>query len=306
VTCPACRGGLAPWREVPGGEPSDPGRYALVRCASCGSAVTLGPPPDAEAYETGQYSTRVPRAAGLLGRVQGTATRQVVGWLRDAGLPRGARVLDVGAGRGRLVGALQAAGYDARGIEPSRRSAQLASQAGVAIERRDLFDHSDRDLDAVVLWHVLEHLDEPADALARAREWLGPRGLLLAGTPNIASWQARIGGDGWLHWDAPRHRVHFTAEGLCRLLERSGFEPVRVHHWVLDQNVHAMWMALLARMGMRPGFPFHFLKRNIDATPRDLAITALGIPLAPVAAALEAAAALSRRGGTIAVVARAV
>jgi hypothetical protein len=56
---------------------------------------------------------------------------------------------------------------------------------------------------------------------------------------------------------------------------------------------------------MRPGFPFHFLKRNIDARGRDLALTALGLPLIPVAALLESGAALTHRGGTVAVVARA-
>jgi hypothetical protein len=67
-----------------------------------------------------------------------------------------------------------------------------------------------------------------------------------------------------------------------------------------------MWFALLTRLGMRPGFPFHFLKRNIEARPRDVALTALGVPLIPVAALLEAGAALVHRGGTVAVVARAV
>jgi hypothetical protein len=136
------------------------------------------------------------------------------------------------------------------------------------------------------------------------RSWLRPGGLLLVGVPNAASLQAQIGGEGWLHWDAPRHRVHFTPSGLAALLERSGFEVVRTHHLVLEQNLHGMWMSLLVRMGMRPGFPFHFLKRNIDARPRDLALTAAGVPLLPVAGALELAAASLRRGGTIAAIAR--
>jgi SAM-dependent methyltransferase len=214
-------------------------------------------------------------------------------------------VLDVGAGPGRLVEALGAAGYDAHGIEPSRRSVALADAAGRHVEQRGISDHSDSGLDAAVMWHVLEHLDDAPAALATVRGWLRPGGLLLVGVPNAASLQAEIAGDNWFHWDVPRHRIHFTAKGLRVLLSRSGFELVAMHHWVLDQNLHAMWMAILTQMGMRPGFPFHFLKRNIDVTARDLAVSALGVPLVPAAVALEAAAALMRRGGTVAAVARA-
>jgi SAM-dependent methyltransferase len=303
--CPACGGGLVPWRSIPGGEPADEHEYELERCASCGSAVTDGGPPPVEAYESGQYSPDKPRMAGPVGLFQRFVTRQPVRFLRRAGLGDGARVLDVGAGPGRLVAALNDAGFDASGIEPSRRSAALAHQAGQPVERRDVLEHADSNLDAAVMWHVLEHLDDPPTALVTVRGWLRPGGLLLIGVPNLASMQAEVAGEGWLHLDAPRHRVHFTADGLRRLLVRSGFDVVRTHHLVLEQNVHAMWFALLTRLGMRPGFPFHFLKRNIDARPRDLALTVAGLPLIPVAAALEGGAALTRRGGTVAVVARA-
>jgi SAM-dependent methyltransferase len=214
-------------------------------------------------------------------------------------------VLDIGAGPGRLVSALNAAGYRAAGIEPSRRSTALAHQAGVPVERSDLFDHADSGLDAAVMWHVLEHVDDPPAGLVTVRAWLRPGGLLLVGVPNLASLQAEIAGEGWMHLDAPRHRMHFTADGLRRLLVRSGFEVVRTHHLVLEQNLHAMWFALLTRLGMRPGFPFHFLKRNIEASGRDIALTTLGLPLIPAAALLESGAALTHRGGTVAVVARA-
>jgi SAM-dependent methyltransferase len=305
LTCPACGGGLTLWRSVEGGEPSDPYQYGLSRCASCGTAVTEGDPPPAEAYEQGQYGLARPRAAGPIDRVQHVVARQPVRFLRRAGLADGARVLDVGAGPGRLVEALRAAGYEASGIEPSRRSAALAHQAGRDVERRGLDEHSDSGLDAAVMWHVLEHLDDPGAALATVRGWLAPGGLILVGVPNAASLQAEIGGDTWFHWDAPRHRVHFTADGARRLLGRSGFEVVRTHHLVIEQNLHGMWMAILGQMGMRPAFPFHFLKRNIDARPLDLALTALGVPLLPLALAAEGVAAGLRRGGTVAVVARA-
>ena len=264
----------------------------------------MGAPPPLDAYESGQYSFERPRLSGPIAAFQRAVTRQPLRYLERAGLARGARVLDVGAGSGRLVAALADRGYAATGIEPSGRSMARARAAALPVTQRDLFEHSDSALDAAVMWHVLEHIGDPAAALGAVRGWLKPKGLLLVGVPNLASLQAEIAGDGWLHYDAPRHRIHFTADGVRRLLLRSGFEIVRTHHLVLEHNIHAMWFALLTRLGMRPGFPFHYLKRNIDARPRDLALTAFGIPLISVAAALEGGAALVHRGGTVAVVAR--
>lgn len=285
------------------GEPADAREFPLLRCTSCASAVTGGDPPAPDAYEAGVYAPRSPRALPLVRALQRATVAQPVAILRAAGLRPGARVLDAGAGQGRLVEALARSGYAAEGIEPSQRSSAIARAAGRAVRPGRIEDHDDEGLDAVVLWHVLEHLDRPADALDRAYRWLRPGGLLLAGVPNIASLQARIGGAGWLHLDAPRHRVHFTPAGLDGLLARCRLEPLRTRHMVWEHNPAAMWMALLSRAGMAPGLPFHLLKRNARARPRDLALLAAGVPLVPVAVALELAAAAVRRGGTLACVA---
>ena len=294
-----------PWRRVPSGEPADPRTFELLRCRRCASAVTAGDPPGAEAYEQGVYAPGQPRAAALLRALQQLIALQPVAALGRAGLRRGGRVLDAGAGQGRLVGVLRRRGYDARGIEPSARSGEAARVAGLPVERETIEEHSDSGLEAVVLWHVLEHLDEPGVALRRVREWLEPGGLVLIGVPNAAALQAAVGGAGWLHWDAPRHRTHLTPQGLRALLRSAGFEPVRGEHMVWEHNPAGMWMALLTRAGMAPGLPFHLLKRNAKPRLRDIALLAAGVPLAPAALALELLASARRRGGTLAMVARA-
>jgi SAM-dependent methyltransferase len=281
---------------VEGGEPSDPHRYLLLRCECCRSAVTAGDPPAAEAYERGVYASAEPRARPLVRTLQRAMDAQVGRILRRAGVPAGGRVLDAGAGRGRLVADLRRRGYDARGIDPSGR--------GEGVTRASIGEHDDRELDAVVLWHVVEHLEDPLAALERVGGWVRPSGVVLVGVPNAGSRQARIGGPGWLHWDAPRHRVHLTPAGLAALLERARLEPGEVRHMVWEHNPAGMWMALLTRAGMAPGFPFHLLKRNVRPRARDLAMLAAGVPLAPLALGLEGAAAARGRGGTIAQVAR--
>ena len=302
-SCRACGGALAAWREVAAGEPDDPRRFQLLRCESCGSAVTAGDPPGAEAYETGVYAPGPPRALPAVRALQAATVGQPIRILRRTGTRRGARVLDAGAGSGRLVEALADAGFAAEGLEPSARSAGLAQAAGRAVRRQRIEDHNDAGVDAVVLWHVLEHLDDPLPVLEHVRGWLRPGGRLLVGVPNIDSDQARIAGAGWLHLDVPRHRSHFTPAGLDALLRRSGLEPLTTHHTVWEHNPAGMWMALLTRAGMAPGLPFHLLKRNARARPVDVALLAAGVPLLPVAVAMELFAAASRHGGTIAAVA---
>lgn len=45
----------------------------------------------------------------------------------------------------------------------------------------------DARFDTVVIGHVLEHVDDPRSLLVRARSWLSPDGVLLAGVPNARS-----------------------------------------------------------------------------------------------------------------------
>ena len=218
----------------------------------------------------------------------------------------GARLLDVGAGRGRFVASARGAGYCARGIEPSPRGVEAALRDGVGLHRAGWEDAEvePESLDAVIFWHVLEHLDDPAAAAARAATWLRPGGVLLAGVPNLDSWQARIGGDRWYHLDVPRHRMHFTPRGLDALLRRAGLQPQRTHHLLAEHNPFGMWQSAVSRLTETPSWLYHALKRNAPVWSRDAAITAAAVPLAPVAAIAELAAGLWRRGGTIAVVAR--
>jgi SAM-dependent methyltransferase len=164
-------------------------------------------------------------------------------------------------------------------------------------------EHEDAGLDAVVLWHVIEHTDDPAATLARVASWLRPGGVALIGVPNVASLQARIGGASWMHFDAPRHRVHFTPRGLALAVSAAGLRPGAAAHMVWEHNPAAMWMALLSRAGMSPAYPFHVLKGNAPAGGRDLALMLAGLPLFGLAAALEGLAASARRGGTIAALA---
>lgn len=300
--CPACgASATAPWRvahAVRGGRPAE--ELPLLRCEICGTAWPAEATPPAEAlYASGAYA-----AAPAAERVHGLAALLDRDRLRLIGpLPPRARVIEVGAGRGRLVAALRSRGVEATGIEPHpRRGGPAPNVVKAAVEDAE-FEAGGAD--AIVFWHSLEHLDDPHAALARATGWLRRGGRAVVAVPNLASLQARIGGDRWLHQDLPRHRTLFTLGGLRELMRRSGLRPGRAHQLMLEQNVLGMWLTLLNGLTAGRDVPYRALKRDLsyerrlDALRDALVCVMAGVPLLPLAAVAEAAAGLAGRAGSV-------
>ncbi len=301
---------MSGWRTATAGDPALGGSiYELLRCERCGTARTTGELPGPAAHETAYYAPTQGLADRLIEplRVLGDADR-----LRSARvIGPGSRVLEVGSGDGRLLARLKRRGAEVEGVEPSPAARQRSAAAGVPVIGGAVEDAEKpaRPPTDVIAWHSLEHLDRPAEALRMLRGWMEPGARLVVATPNLASLQARIGGDRWFHQDVPRHRTHFTANGLVALVRRSGFEVTRVRHLVVEQNPLGMWQTLLNRVTAGRDIGYRMLKRDpaLRSERRsDLALTALlAAPVALGAVALELAAAVARRGGTIVVEARA-
>lgn len=306
--CPACGGRISRWREVPSSEPKlGDARFTLWRCTVCGTAVTAGAdgataPGDVvdgteDLHATGAFRRRVPHLRGLAMPVLARFDGERLGLLGRLVAP-GARVIDAGAGQGRFVSRAREAGYDAWGFDPYPRADEVP-RAG--------FDDAPvpaGSADAVTLWHVLEHVPDASAALERVHGWLVPGGALIVAVPNLGSWQAAVGGPRWFHLDVPRHRVHFTPDGVARLLALHGFEVVEVEHQLLEHNPFGLWQSILNRAGDRPSWLFSLLKGNARWEWRQALLALVALPLIPVVVVLERLAGARRRGGTIAVLAR--
>ncbi|MFE6055555.1 class I SAM-dependent methyltransferase [Kitasatospora sp. NPDC056446] len=108
--------------------------------------------------------------------------------LADTLLPRGARVLDAGAGMGRVAAALLRRGHEVVAIEPDEALVRQARETypGLSIEERDILGLGPHDgpFDLVVcVGNVLVYLAEGTErrALAAMRDVLGENGRILVG-----------------------------------------------------------------------------------------------------------------------------
>jgi 2-polyprenyl-6-hydroxyphenyl methylase/3-demethylubiquinone-9 3-methyltransferase len=140
----------------------------------------------------------------------------VRGALARAGVRGGDRVLDVGCGGGLLANPLAAAGFRVKGVDrsaPSLNAARARVPAGAdatyavgdALALAEPADH----YDAVLMMDLLEHLDEPARALAEAARALRPGGVLIFHTFNRTpeAWLLAVKGIGFVTREGPSN-VH--------------------------------------------------------------------------------------------------
>ena len=101
----------------------------------------------------------------------------------------GMKALDIGAGIGKAMIALEAAGFDCHGIEPSAPFRNKAfERMGIAEDKIELASiedakFSESHFDFITFGVVLEHLYDPAASIERAVRWLKPGGVIQIEVP---------------------------------------------------------------------------------------------------------------------------
>lgn len=160
----------------------------------------------------------------------------------------GSRVLDVGCGRGLVLGKLHEVGCQVVGTELSAHSSKYAREVlGLEIHQKSLEDcaFTENSFDVVTLFHSLEHLYDPAHTLKEAYRIIRPGGRILVEVPRFNSFYAKAFRDNWFHLDVPRHLYHFEDETLEALLEKAGFKLAEIKKYDIMYDSFGALQSLL-------------------------------------------------------------
>jgi 2-polyprenyl-3-methyl-5-hydroxy-6-metoxy-1,4-benzoquinol methylase len=158
--------------------------------------------------------------------------RSLYQWMERFAPLRGARVLDVGAGSGKLVRFLRLQGVCAQGIEPSGALFDRFLSEETAFTHAMLHDYRSSarcTFDVVTAFDVIEHVPDPVGFLGDVAALLQPGGICFGSTPDVGSLAARAFGRRW-HFYYPYHLSYFAPRTLARAAALHGLRLLDCRH----------------------------------------------------------------------------
>ena len=204
-------------------------------------------------YASEEYISYGNQKRGLIDRlyafVQQIMLKQKAQWLSKHTKTK-QRYLDFGCGTGALVHHLNNKNWEAYGVEPSEKARNFSSATARLFPSLTTLPKAK--FDVVALWHVLEHLPDPAASLKEFNARLNQEGFLFLALPNFNSFDASYYKDSWAAYDVPRHLWHFSSTGIIQLCDKCGFDLVESKGLLFD----AFYISYLSEQHNKSKAPF--------------------------------------------------
>ena len=153
------------------------------------------------------------------------------------------RLLDVGCAMGVFLAMAKEKGWDVFGVDVSVYGTGFAKEKfGINCFAGRLRDAHlpDRHFDAITLWDVIEHFEDPLKELNEIRRILSDDGIIIFNTPNVESLMRSFtdwiykGSFGFIKYPVKKlyhefHLYYFSSETLVMLLNMAGFEIIEMN-----------------------------------------------------------------------------
>jgi SAM-dependent methyltransferase len=200
--------------------------WSYFRCTGCG-LIVLHPLPDEptlRAFYKDDYKVDFKNYIKHVRRTSRNALEDLRLKFPDRGT-----LLEIGCSYGGFLAEARRDGWNVTGIELNEDAVRYGrEQHGLKVFSADLRSTlSERGelYDAVVLFHVIEHVPDPIQFLMDCRKLLKPGGVLVLKTPNASSFAARLSGSFWQWISPPAHLFLYCPRTLDLLLKRTGYQP---------------------------------------------------------------------------------
>jgi len=206
--------------------------YDVCVCGQCGMGYADGLP---DASEFDRYYAEMSQwefqdNQGIESPQDTERFKKIASYFSKNELAAESPILDIGCATGGLLAAFKARGFQSlSGLDPSLKCSELAGKNyGIQVKTGTVKDLPDLQgpFGLVTLSGVLEHLYDPATAIADIRSLLSDEGLFYVNVPDAEGFVDHM--DGPYQQFSIEHILFFTTASLVNLMKINGFEPVRL------------------------------------------------------------------------------
>lgn len=216
--------------------------FTIVNCLACGFKFTNPRPPDAEIgkyYKSENYISHSNTNKGFISKlyhiVRNYTLKKKIK-LVSKHVSRGT-IIDYGSGTGMFLNVCKNAGWKVYGMEPNEDARKISSEINVSSypDKINLKQALGAEkVNAITLWHVLEHVNDLQESLTFFHEHLHKDGVLIIAVPNYLSYDAIHYKEYWAAYDVPRHLYHFDIKTINLLLSSAGFKLIETRPMKFD------------------------------------------------------------------------
>jgi 2-polyprenyl-3-methyl-5-hydroxy-6-metoxy-1,4-benzoquinol methylase len=289
ITCPVCY-------SKPSGIPET---FQIYPCKQCNTFWTYLPESidSASLYEDEVYEV-VDNRGSIFEKIIFLEARKILSKAKRIGMPA-FKLLDFGSGKGQFLWVAKEKGWKVTGIETATLRANFSAEKYQVKVIREFYSEGELEgapFDFITLNHVLEHLPQPISLLKELLESnLSKDGLVYIEVPRANSWQAKIAGRNWMHWDIPKHLTHWTEEALTNEMAKLGFSKKADRRFSIHLGLMGMVQAMLSGFGFRDNLVLRLKRKKSIGL-----LVGIGLIL-PVGFILEVISTLFNQSGIIGV-----
>lgn len=215
-------------------------RFGIYECLTCKVTFTDVTPTDSEYYKkyykSDYYLSDAQHGAIVLGMIK---LLRVISHLRNLRIidkykPQGNKILEIGCGNGSFLHGLPSY-FEKYGIEINHDGYRFIKENYKDIKvyntkiGDDALNEGVENYDVVVMWNVLEHINDPINFIKIVSSTLlANDGVLIFDVPNRNSLGFRATQKNWFHIDTPRHLFHYQYSVIECMLSAHGLKIIKV------------------------------------------------------------------------------